>query len=98
MSYSYSFREEATREFAEAYIWYEEQKEGLGKTFKASILAKLNQVVNNPLHYAKSYKNFHQALANKFSFLIVYTIDEKDKHVTVIAIFHTSRNPKKKIR
>lgn len=98
MSYSYSFREEATKEFADAYIWYEEQKEGLGKTFKSAILAKLNLVCNNPLHYVRSYKNFHQALVTKFPFLIVYTIDEKNKHITIIAIFHTSRNPKKKFK
>ena len=98
MNYSFELREEATREFADAYVWYEEQQEGLGLLFKRSVDDKLKQICSNPLHYKAAYKRFHQSLTDKFSFLIVYTINEKNKLITVFAIFHTSRNPRKKFR
>lgn len=45
MSWEIIFRDEARREFDEAYDWYEAQKEGLGDRFAArsnvkSILSK----------------------------------------------------------
>ncbi|WP_428328577.1 type II toxin-antitoxin system RelE/ParE family toxin [Mucilaginibacter sp.] len=98
MTYSYVLRQEALEEFTDAYIWYEEQREGLGKLFSVAIYNKLIHVCNNPLHYKASYKNFHEARADKFPFLIVYTINKELEQITVLAIFHTSRNPKNKLR
>lgn len=98
MTYSFVLRDEAVREYTEAFIWYEEQQDGLGDLFKLIFQNKLKSICNNPLHYKKSYKSYHEALTDKFPFLIVYTVDEKAKVVTVIAIFHTSRNPKRKFR
>ena len=98
MIYSYKVRDEAVEQLVEAVIWYEKQKEGLGIFFKTKFYDKLDLICNYPLHYKASYKEYHEALTEKFPFLIVYSIDEKIKHITVIAIFHTSRNPKKKFK
>lgn len=98
MIYSLNLRQEASVEYVDAFDWYEEQQEELGEKFKRAINAKLNLICNNPYHYKSSYKNFREAVVGKFPFLIVYTVDEGQKLVTIIAIFHTSRNPKKKLR
>jgi toxin ParE1/3/4 len=98
MIYSYDLREEASAEFINAYVWYEGQREGLGDLFEIAVYNKLDKICRNPLHYKVTYKKYHEALVEKFPFLIVYTIDEKAKEILVFAIFHTSRNPKKKFR
>lgn len=98
MSYSFELRQEATVEFSDAYVWYQEQREGLGDLFERAIYAKLNLICQHPLHYKKSYKNYHEALVAKFPFLIVYTIDEVKRQIIIFAIFHTSRNPKTKFK
>jgi plasmid stabilization system protein ParE len=98
MSYSYILKHEATIEFVEAFVWYEEQQEGLGELFNVTIESKLRKICNNPLHYKISHKKFHEALVDRFPFLIVYFVDEKNKIIVVTAIFHTSRNPKKKFK
>lgn len=98
MTYSFVLRDEAVREYTEAFIWYEEQQDGLGQVFKRAIQNKLKSICDNPVHYKISYKNYHEALADKFPFLIIYTVDEKAKLITVMAVFHTSRNPKRKFR
>jgi hypothetical protein len=51
MSYSYSLKREASIEFADAFVWYEEQQEGLGELFNISVEDKLKQICNNPFHY-----------------------------------------------
>jgi len=79
MTYSFELRHEATKEFGDAFIWYEEQQRGLGSIFKSAVDNKLRQICANPFHYKISYRKFHEALTDKFPFLIVYTIDEKNK-------------------
>jgi len=98
MNYSFELRDKASKEFIDAFVWYEEQQAGLGDLFELTFQNKLKKICNNPLHYKVSYKNYHEALTEKFPFLIVYTINEKIKRITIIAIFHTSRNPKRKFR
>ena len=98
MAYSFIIKEEAMKELTEAVLWYEEQQEGLGKSFRTNFHDKLKRVCNNPLYYKASYKKYHEALIDTFPFQIVYAINEAKNLIIVIAIFHTSRNPKRKFR
>lgn len=98
MTFTFILKDEASVDFSEAYVWYEEQRDGLGNEFREEVFNKLKLVCTNPLHYKKNYKNFHEALVDRFPFLIVYTIDAQQNEITVFAIFHTSRNPRKKFR
>lgn len=98
MTYSFIFREEATNDFIDGYAWYEEQRVGLGEMFEAAVFDKLSRVCENPLHYKITYKGYHEALIDKFPFLLVYTVDEDTNHIFVFAVFHTSRNPKSKLK
>ncbi|WP_184546843.1 type II toxin-antitoxin system RelE/ParE family toxin [Mucilaginibacter sp. FT3.2] len=98
MNYDLKIRQEAAKELSGALSWYEEQQTGLGEIFETAIRRKLNQISRNPYHYKAEYNQFHQALTEKFPFLIVYIVDETVKQITVIAIFHTSRNPNKKFQ
>lgn len=96
--YSCVFREEASKDFTEAFVWYEQQQNELGQSFQRKVYSKLEKICNNPFHYKRSYKHFHEAAVDKFPFVIVYLVDEKLKLITVFAIFHTSRNPKRKFK
>ncbi len=98
MKYSFRIEQGASKEFIDAFVWYGEQQEGLEDLFKLAFDIKLDLICKNPYHYKTSYKKYHEAFTDKFPFSIVYTIDEKIKEITVIAVFHTSRSPKKKFR
>jgi len=98
MAYSFELRDKALEELTDAVVWYEEQQEGLGKSLRLTVQNKLKKICNNPFHYKVSHKIYREALTDKFPFLIIYILDEKIKLITVIAIFHTSRSPKKKFR
>jgi plasmid stabilization system protein ParE len=98
MAYSFIINDEALKELIEEFLWYEEQQPGLGKEFRTEVYIKLNKVCNNPFHYKIPNKKFHEALVERFPFLIVYFVDEENKVIIVTAIFHTSRNPKNKFK
>ena len=97
-TYPFIIKSEALEEFIEAILWYEDQQDGLGKIFSEKFYSKLVKVCKNPLHYRSFYKKYHEALVDTFPFLIVYFIDEEKLTIIVVAIFHTSRNPKNKFR
>lgn len=98
MTYSFIIKDEAIKELSEAIVWYENQQEGLGISFREKFHIKLNQVCANPFHYKNTYKEYHEALTDTFPFQIVYAISEKEHLIVIVAVFHTSRNPKRKFR
>jgi plasmid stabilization system protein ParE len=98
LPYSIKLLEEADKEFTEAAVWYEEQSEGLGTRFINVIQNKLNLIAQFPERYSKRKGNFREAPVKTFPYLIVYTVYKKEQVITVSAIFHASRNPKRKYR
>lgn len=85
-------------ELANAYIWYEEQQEGLGERFVAKIQQRLNQIIDNPEKYKIVYKNYREITIEKFPYQIVYVIEKLKRQILIIAVFHTKRSPTQKYR
>lgn len=44
------------------------------------------------------YKNFYEIGLEKYPYNVIYTMDDINKIVTVIAIYHHKRNPRKKFK
>jgi len=98
MIYAYIFNNEALKELTDSFLWYEKQQHGLGIEFRTEVFDKLDLVCKDPFHYRSFYKNYREAVTDRFPFLIIYFLDEKNNTVIVTAIFHTSRNPKHKFK
>ena len=98
MAFRLIFHPIADKEFSEAYQWYEERLEGLGSRFIESIGDQLNQITNDPLSHPKKKGSFREAKADSFPYLIIYKVYDKKKTIFISAIYHTSRNPRKKYR
>ncbi len=82
-------------EIADAWDWYEDEQEGLGSRFEDKVEEKIQQIIKNPLHYP--VKEAHrEAGVDTFPFLIVYSFNETQNIVSILSVFHTSRNPKRK--
>jgi plasmid stabilization system protein ParE len=96
MKYSLEIQFEAEQEIEEAYGWYEEQYTGLGELFLKELDACFKKLEITPEIYSKVVSNFRQANLRKFPFVVVYEIIKTK--IIVFAVFHTSRNPKRKIR
>jgi hypothetical protein len=97
--FSYKLYPDAEQEYLDAYLWYEEQQEGLGEKFAISVRKKLQLIYTNPDFYSKKKGRYHEApLYKPFPFVIVYFVDKKENLVVVTSIFYTSRNPKLKYK
>lgn len=99
MSYKITITSDARAEYIAAYIWYEEQRKGLGEEFYLSVEKKIALIATNPQLFSGRHKKFREVLIDKtFPYKIVYHIDIKNESIIVSSIFHTSRKPKKKYR
>jgi plasmid stabilization system protein ParE len=80
----------------EAYDWYEEQQIGLGDLFLIELDACYDRLETWPASYAKIKKNFRQIILRTFPYVIVFELFKDE--VVIYAVFHTSRNPRKKFK
>ena len=94
--YRLIIRQTATEMAKDDFDWYEEQKFGLGNSFLDELRSCYEKIKTAPVSYTKIKKNFRHILLKKFPYIIVYEIIDDD--VVVHAVFHTSRNPKKKFK
>jgi len=91
--YNLIIKEEAAIDIEDAYWWYENKQHNLGDLFLEFLEKSFSSIIVNPKIYAKKYKEMRQAPLQKFPFVVIYEIEEKN--IIIFAVFHTSRNPKK---
>jgi plasmid stabilization system protein ParE len=94
MKYVLEIKEEAVFDIKETYLYYEEQKIGLGNRFLDTLETYLERVRKNPEHYQVKRKPYREAFIKDFPFLIIYEIEANK--IVVYAVFNTWKNPNKK--
>ena len=84
-------RKEAEKDVRDAYDWYEDQRQFLGKEFLNEIESTLERIEENPQLYAHAYKSTRRALCKRFPYSIYYIEDESN--IVVLAILQQRRKP-----
>lgn len=92
MNYRVILEGVAEQDIVEAAEWYERQRIGLGKRFVAEVRAVFAQLRMNPQLFTKRHKDIHTATVKVFPYMVHYLVEEQS--VIVVAVLHTSRNPK----
>lgn len=92
MSRPVKLRRQARKEFDEAVDWYERQRAGLGVQFRRTVQEVLDRVGATPEVHGVVYEDIRCALVNRFPYGVYYRV--KPNRVTVIAVFHSSRDPR----
>jgi hypothetical protein len=94
MSLSIHLTEEALQEEAEAYLFYEDELEGLGERFLEEIETTLKKVSENPTYYAYSdnTKTIRDVSLVRFPFVIIYEV--KPGRIEIYHIHHTKKELK----
>ena len=75
--------------------WYNKQQKGLGKRFTQSIKKCIKDIQQHPEGFQVRYKNCRIGIPEKFPYLVIYNIDNDNKVVVIIVVFHSSKNPQK---
>ncbi len=94
MKFIVKLEPEAYTEIQQAINYYNSQEKGLGKKFYSAVKLSFEALKINPF-YEIRYQNKRCFYIKSFPFLIHYTVNEKLKTVTILAVVHTSLNPDK---
>lgn len=81
----------AQRELDEAFDYYEEQRNGLGREFLEEVLSALKRIKLNPTAWAPFSNRTFRCVTKRFPYGIIYQV--RDEMVLVIAIAHQHRKP-----
>ena len=92
------FHPKAEKEYLESLIWYENAIIGLGQEFFYEIENVVKRITENPLLYPKKKNQFREAIVKGFPYIIVYEFKRQKQQITILAVFHTKRNPKLKYK
>jgi plasmid stabilization system protein ParE len=84
---------EAELDLAQAYVWYESRRIGLGEEFLSSVDACIEGIRRQPEMYPVVHEAYRRALIRRFPYAVFYEYAQTT--VTVYAVFHTSRDAQK---
>ncbi len=83
---------EAEADLQDAYDWYEGQQENLGESFMDRVHQSFSKILQNPKAFQKRHKTVRIHFIKQFPFGIHYTL--KADKLIILAVLHTSRDPK----
>jgi toxin ParE1/3/4 len=81
----------AQAEFDDAADWYESQRAGRGAAFTAAVREVLADLGSRPEAHPEVYGDVREALVARYPYAVYYR--PEPGQITVLAIFHTSRDP-----
>ena len=93
MSYEVQIRRAAELDVAEAQLWYESQRNGLGAEFHSEISQTIDHLAQTPLIYEIAHRDIRRAIVHRFPYLIWYRV--LDKIVVVLACTHVKQDPER---
>jgi hypothetical protein len=95
-NYKLTVLEPALREFENARSYYDSKVQGLGSDFEDTVFKLLAIINKNPNLFPVKFANIHEAVLDRFPFVINYEIYSKE--IIVSAIFHVKQDPLKKLK
>ena len=95
MSFDVQVRRAAELDVAEAQLWYEAQRSGLGAEFHSEVSQVIDRLAETPLIYQVVYRDIRRAIVHRFPYLIWYRV--VGEVVTVLACTHGRQDPSKAI-
>lgn len=91
MAYTLTIAKAAEDDIRQAFLWYEEQKEDLGRTFQKHVFKAVNSIRDNPLKVQIRYSETRVFFLKKFPFGIHFNVFGNE--ILIVAVFHTSIDP-----
>jgi toxin ParE1/3/4 len=93
MSNNIRFLSEVDEDVSDAYLWYEDKRLGLGEAFLEELEALFPRIEKRPNTFPPEERPVRKALLDRFPYKVLFR-QEEDGIITIIAVFHTSRDPK----
>ncbi len=91
-AFNVEISDEAESDLDSSWEYYYDVSPAIADAFYQRINISLENLKKMPLSFPLAHRNLRKYTVKKFPFVIYYQVE--DIVVKVIAIFHTSRNPK----
>jgi plasmid stabilization system protein ParE len=92
MKRGFVLRRVAEREFYKSIAWYESERKGLGREFRAAIEHQFERIADQPEWFPKIRGDVRRAvILRRFPFVIHFLIEPE--RIVILSVFHTSREP-----
>lgn len=85
------FSSSADLEVAEAALWYDEQRSGLGEEFLTEIEAAAHAAARSPQLYALVHRELRRILVHRFPYAL--TFRETPEELLIVSCYHLHRDP-----
>ncbi|MCK9362979.1 MAG: type II toxin-antitoxin system RelE/ParE family toxin [Syntrophales bacterium] len=92
MTIDLRLRPESEQDLADAAVWYEEQRDGMGNQFLDEVLSVFSVISETPLMFPVVHRNIRRALIHRFPFGVYYRVESDG--IVVVAVMHGSRDPR----
>jgi plasmid stabilization system protein ParE len=86
-------RADAHADLSEAFRWYEGRRAGLGYEFTRLVRVTLQSIEHNPEQYPVAADDIRKAPLRRFPYVVYYVVLDAD--VSVIAVMHSRRHPRR---
>jgi toxin ParE1/3/4 len=93
LSYEVQIRRAAELDVAEAQLWYDAQRSGLGAEFHSEVSQVIDRLSETPFVYQIVYRNVRRAIVHRFPYLLWYRV--VGELVTVLACTHGRQGPER---
>ncbi|MCY7409327.1 MAG: type II toxin-antitoxin system RelE/ParE family toxin [Chitinophagales bacterium] len=92
--FKYTFSSVAYEELKKSFDFYEVRKQGLGDSFEKHVEDQLEFLSQHPFSFPIYSNNARRMVLKDFPFSILYIADEENRIIKIIAVWHSSCNPK----
>jgi plasmid stabilization system protein ParE len=86
------FTAAARADLDDALAWYDEHAPQITPQFRAALRVVVRRITENPRQFAPSLHGTRRALLRRFPYLVIFR--ETNEAAYVVAVFHTSRDPR----
>ena len=83
----------AEADVADAYLWYENNRPGLGSEFLTELHSAVEAVIYEPLRFPLVHRTVRRALVHRFPYGLFFVA--MGGEIVVIAVMHLARNPRR---
>lgn len=91
--YEIVFSSFALTDLEEAIEYYNQLSFGLGNKFITDFILAYKSILLNPLFASVKYDIVRCVAFRRFPFSIHYTVNKRDRVVTIVAVFNTWKEP-----
>ncbi len=93
MNASVIVRPEAEHDALSAYLYYEDQRTGLGAQFLAEVRGQIRRISERPLLYPRKHRSVRRSQFRRFPYVVAFTFNQRTRTIQILAIMHGARHP-----